>query len=111
MNTAVGETKSGKVLPLMQARVKGKIANRRRQQSNSGNFWMTVIKTAAKDSYSHPSTIEVHSDKQLGDIGDEWEGVVELTGYPRTYNSKPDPETGEIKKIQTADNHFRVIEE
>lgn len=102
--------KAAKQLPFNQARVKGRIANRRRQMSEGGSFWLTVVKTPARDEFSHPSTIEVTSDKPIGEIGDDWEGVVEISGYARSYNGKPDPETGEIKKINTAQNHLRVIE-
>lgn len=93
-----------------QAYVKGLISNRRRMTGSEGVYWMSIIKMPARDVYAHPSTIEVTSKQPLGDVGQEWIGIVELAGYPRTYNSKPDPETGEIKKINSADNRLRVVE-
>lgn len=108
---AKAEVKPGRVLAPLHCRVVGRISNRRKQSTQSGVMWLTVIKAPARDAYSHPSTIEVTSTRVLGEVGEDWDGVVELTGYPRTYNAKPDPETGEIKKIQTADNHLRVVEE
>lgn len=108
--TAVETLKPSKPLAYCHARVKGRIANRRKQNAQGGTFWLTVIKTPARDEFSHPSTIEVTSDRPLGEVGDDWEGVVEISGYARAFNSKPDPETGEIKKINSAQNHLRVVE-
>jgi hypothetical protein len=88
----------------------GRISNRRKQNTQDGTFWLTVLKLPAKDSFSHPGTVEVISHEPIGAIGDDWRGQVEITGYPRTFNTKPDPETGEIKRVSTADNRLRVVE-
>ena len=93
-----------------QAFISGRIAFRRRVKSTDGSYWMTVLKTPAQDAFSHPGTIEIMSDTSLGNPEDDWSGVVQLTGYPRSYDGKPNPETGEIVRIHTADNRLRVVE-
>jgi hypothetical protein len=98
-------------LPMGHALLKGKISNRRRINGSDGQFWLTVIKLPAKDEFSHPGTVEVVSHAPVGDVDNDWQGVVEVTGYPRFYNSKPDPETGEIRRINSANIRLRVIEE
>jgi hypothetical protein len=107
------QTTPAKALPKLiqgQAFISGRIAFRRRMKTTDGSYWMTVLKTPAPDSFSHPGTIEVMSDQSIGNTGDDWSGIVTLTGYPRSYDGKPDPQTGEIQRIHTADNRLRVVE-
>jgi hypothetical protein len=101
----------GHTLPVGQAFLKGRVANRRRINGNEGTYWLTVVKLPARDEFSHPGTVEIMSRTPIGDVNDDWQGVVDVTGYPRSYNSKPDPETGEIRKISSADIRLRVVTE
>jgi hypothetical protein len=112
METSVKEIRPSKGHTLLDAQsfLKGRISNKRRMSSADGVYWLTVLKLPARDSFSHPGTVEVMSRSALGDVGSDWEGIVEVTGYPRSYNSKPDPETGEIRRIVSADIRLRVIE-
>lgn len=93
-----------------QAYISGRIAYRRRLKTMDGAYWMTVLKTPAPDSFSHPGTIEVMSNNFIGAPGEDWSGIVQVFGYPRSYEGKPDPQTGEIGRIHTADNCLRVVE-
>ncbi len=97
-------------LPLLTF-VNGRISSRRRLRGQEGPYFLTVLKTPARDQFSHPGTVELFSHEPLGDAGDDWKGVCEITGYPRSYNSKPDPETGEISRINTAEVRLRVLEQ
>ena len=106
---AVENIKPSKGLPMGHARVRGRIASRRRQMSQGNTFWLTVIKMPARDEFSHPSTIEITSDNALGNVGDDWEGVIEISGYARSFN-KTDQETGEVVAVKSAQNHLRVVE-
>ncbi len=99
-----------KLLPA-QSFLSGLIAARRRVNSQNGALWLTVVKLPASDEFSHPATVEVRSHNPLGEINDKWSGVVSVTGYPRSYNTKPDPETGEIKSVKSAQVSLDVIEE
>jgi hypothetical protein len=98
-------------IPAGHAFLKGRIANRRRMNGADGTYWLSVVKLPAKDEFSHPGTVEVMSRHPIGEVGDDWSGTVEITGYPRSFNSKPDPETGEIRRINSADIRLRVLEE
>lgn len=105
-----------KVSPMMpklqpgQTFLAGLIAGRRRISGQSGSLWLTVIKLPAADEFSHPATVEVRSHSPIGDVNEKWQGVVTVTGYPRSYNTKPDPETGEIKAVKTAQVALEVVE-
>lgn len=99
-----------KLLPA-QSFLSGLIAGRRRVNSQNGSLWLTVIKLPAANEFSHPATVEVRSHNPLGEINDKWSGVVSVTGFPRSYNTKPDQETGEIKSVKTAQVALDVVEE
>lgn len=88
----------------------GLIAGRRRISGQSGSLWLTVVKLPAADEFSHPGTVELRSDNPIGEVNDKWQGVVSVTGFPRSYNTKPDPDTGEIKAIKTAQVMLEVVE-
>lgn len=112
MENPQAQTTPNKPVPKLsqgQAYLVGRVAARRRMKSAEGSYWMTVLKMPALDQYSHPSTVEVMSDQAIGSPGEDWAGVVQLSGYPRSYDGKPDPQTGEIARVHTADNRLRVI--
>jgi hypothetical protein len=91
--------------------IAGRIYSFRRLKTSNGSLYLTVLKVAAPDPFSHPSTIELRSAKQLGAIDEDWSGLVKLSGFPRNFDSKPDPETGEVKHIKSAENHLVVVED
>jgi hypothetical protein len=97
-------------LGLGQCFLSGKIAYSRSQKTEHGRIHLTILKLAAADEFSHPSTVEVSSENKLGEVDETWKGVCAVTGYPRSFNGKPDPETGEIKTIRTATINLRVVE-
>jgi hypothetical protein len=98
-------------LNMGQAYLSGLITNRRRVTGTSGTTWLTILKLPAADKFSHPSTVEVRSTSPVGEINQEWAGVVNVGGFPRSFNGKPDPDTGEIKAIKTAQIHLDVVED
>jgi hypothetical protein len=95
---------------MAQTYLKGRISHSRAVKTENGRVYLTILKIAAADEYSHPSTVEISSAAKLGENEDNWSGVCAVLGYPRAYNSKPDPETGEIKSIRTATISLRVVE-
>jgi len=100
-------------LGLGQCFLQGKISYTRVHKGESGKIHLTILKIAAPDAYSHPSTVEVSSHEKLGEVNDEWKGVCSVVGYPRSYDQKKtDPETGEIevKTVRTATISLRVAE-
>jgi hypothetical protein len=98
-------------LGIAQAFINGRIAYARTTKTDNGRLFLTILKIPAADKYSHPATVEVSSTQKLGEVNDDWQGVVQVTGYPRTYDGKPDPETGEIKTVRTATISLRVVED
>lgn len=93
-----------------QTYIQGRIAYARTQKTEAGRIHLTLLKVPAVDQYSHPSTVEISSQNKLGDVNDDWKGLCNITGYPRTFDGKPDPETGEVKTIRTATINLRVVE-
>lgn len=93
-----------------QVYIKGRVSYQRVAKTDDGRLFITILKIAAADEFSHPSTIEVTSRTKLGELNEDWTGVCQVTGYPRSYDQKPDPETGEIKTIRTATISLRVVE-
>lgn len=96
---------------IAQTYIKGRISYARVLKSEHSRIFLTILKIPAVDQYSHPSTVEVSSSNKLGEVNDDWQGVCNVTGYPRTYDSKPDPETGEFKTVRTATISLRVAED
>lgn len=98
-------------LGMAQTFIKGRIAYARAVKTDNGRLYLSILKIPAVDQYSHPSTVEVSSTNKLGEVNEDWQGVCQVTGYPRTYDSKPDPETGEVKTVRTATISLRVVEQ
>lgn len=98
-----------KALQPAQAYITGRIASVRRIKTAQGDLFLTVLKMAAPDPYSHPSTIEVRSNTRIGKPDDDWSGVVSLSGMANNYQVK-NKETGEIDTVRSARNEFTVVE-
>jgi hypothetical protein len=98
-------------LPLGHTYIKGRITSYRRwNNSEWGNPYFTILRIPAPDEYSFPGTIEVMSSKVLGQLEQDWEGEVEVTGMRNNFYTKPDSKTGEVQEIKSARNWLRVIE-
>lgn len=90
--------------------VSGKVTSGRIFSGKEGKIYFHLIKTKAKDEYSHPGTLEVSSPRKLAGTGEEWEGWCEVTGYPHSFDSK-DKATGEISTIHTAKIQLHAVED
>lgn len=88
--------------------IKGRLVQSRRPTA-SGGYWETLIILPAPDAYSSPSTVAVLSKNRLGEKDEEVSVHVRVGGYKRSYKTT-DPETGEIKNVQTADNKFFSVD-
>lgn len=109
MSTAQSGTAAATQALLLSATVKGRVFAARRIQTKAGPQVITILKLAAPDEYSSPQTIELRSSGRLADTGQDWQGRVRIGGYGRTYQVT-DPDTGEKRTVQTADNSLTVIE-
>lgn len=92
-----------------EAIIKGRLQMSRRPAGNS-KFWETIITLPAPDQYTSPSTVSVLSAGRLGERDDDVTVRVRIAGYKRSYNST-DRETGEIRRIDTADNKLFAVED
>lgn len=90
-----------KPLPFYQAAIRGMISSVRQQTIAGGKYFLTCMRLPAADEYSHPATIEVRSEKPIGKKGDEVDGVVNVGGYPDSWE-RTDKHTGEVESIATA---------
>lgn len=96
-------------LPISQAFISGRIDARRKINTQDGSLIFTTLKLPAVDVFSSPDTVEVQSRLPIGSPGEEWSGLVRISGFANNYDSKPDQD-GEIRKIRAARNHLVVIE-
>lgn len=88
--------------------ITGKIAGGRIVNTDQGRLYLHLVKTKAKDEFSHPGTLEISANTRLASTGEPWEGLCEVTGYPRSFD-QTDKETGETKTIHTANIQLRAI--
>ncbi len=95
----------GKPAP-MEVLIKGKVAARRRHESN----WYTRIITPAPDAYSRPDTVEVRSKTKLGEPDEEIVVSCRLGGYTRKPFKLTDRDTGEITSVTPVDITLQAIE-
>ena len=84
----VAQLQPSQKLSLNQAFIQGKIVSKRKINTQSGPLYLTLLKLAAADSYSHPSTIELRSDDNLGDVEETITVKVQLGGMPNNYETK-----------------------
>jgi hypothetical protein len=100
-------------LAVNQAIIQGKIAGRRKIKTQEGVLYLYLLKLAAVDSYSHPSTVELRSYDPLGEIEETITVRVMLGGMPNNYDSKSTDEDGNEKKVRvfSARNEYTVIPE
>lgn len=76
----------------------------------AGTLFSHLVILPAPDPYSSPATVEVLSNSRQADSEQDVRLLCRIGGYRRTYNST-DRETGEVKKVQTADNKLFVVED
>lgn len=92
-----------------QVLIRGRILSRRSITTQQGKLWLTLVAMPAPDPYSHPATVEVKSDKALGQSQDDVEVLCRLGGSRRTFQVT-DKETGERLTVATADNSLTAVE-
>jgi hypothetical protein len=83
----------------------GRIATVRKWEST---FFHTVI-LPAPDEFSHPQTVEISASSRLGDKDDDIRVMCRCGGSRNEFMSK-DKETGELRKVVSANNKFFAVE-
>lgn len=77
--------------------INGKLIEQRR---NDGLFYSTVI-TPAPDAYTQPMPFEIRSVRSLGERDQVITVPCRVGGYfRRSYDTKPDPRTGETRRVR-----------
>lgn len=74
--------------PLLQVKVFGRVESQAKKSGKGGDFFVTLLKTPAPDSFSSPGTFEIRSKQPLGSRGSEIEVLCDLRGYSRSYKDK-----------------------
>jgi len=77
--------------------INGKLIEQRR---HDGVFYSTIV-TPAPDVYSQPMPFEVRSQRSLGNREDVVAVNCRVGGfYKRSYDTRPDPQTGETRRVR-----------
>jgi len=77
--------------------INGKLIDQRRVD---GAFYSTII-TPAPDAFSQPMPFEVRSNRSLGAREEIVTVPCRVGGYfRRSYDTKPDPHTGEVRRVK-----------
>ncbi|MBS0356651.1 MAG: hypothetical protein JSR83_22425 [Proteobacteria bacterium] len=97
----------GRPLGLGEAVLQGRISLVRK--AGTIGFSHLII-LPAPDPFSAPSTVEVVAKSRLGAVEEDIRVRVRIAGFRRSYESR-DKDTGEITKVQTADNRLFAVEE
>lgn len=97
------------VLPAGIATINGRIERSIRKQGKDGSYFLTLIKLPAKDEFSSPGTVEVSSDNSIGRPGEVTTVRVAVSGYPRSYQTKPTRDNPDGETVYTADNRLQVV--
>lgn len=74
------------------ATIRGRITESR---FHEGRYY-TAVQTPAPDEYSHPQTLEISSDKALGQKGQDITQGVRLGGSVHRFDRQANPQTGEV---------------
>lgn len=98
------QEQGGQRLKVGEVVVKGRCVAVRKQ----GTVFLHLIVLPASDPYSSPSTVEVTAPQRVAQPEEDVTLLCRLGGYRRSYN-KTDEDTGEIRKVQTADNRLQVL--
>ncbi len=103
---------AAKKLQTNHGHITGKINTKRKIKTSTGTLHLTVLKLPSADSFSHPSTVELRSNFDLGVVDEEWSGYVRLAGMPNNYDTKRTDDDGEIVKehVRSARNEYVVLD-
>lgn len=86
--------KAGPKLGANQSIISGRITNLSTFEIKGKRMHEAVITTPAPDAYSMPGVVAVQSSYKLGNVGEDVQVHVSVTGIP---NSWTDRNTGEVK--------------
>lgn len=83
--------------------IEGKIAHKRRIQTQTGPLHLTILRLRAADEFETAPSVEVRSTEALGDIGSTVKLKVRVGGRQRTYKNAED------ETVRTADVNLTVV--
>lgn len=110
--SAVAEMKPAKSAEVLKNEVVvyGKVSFVRKHRTKDKDtlFFTLVRLPGGGDEFAQPSTVEIMSNDEIGKVNDVVTVRCALSGYARSYDSKPDGD-GVIEKIRTADVKLRAI--
>jgi hypothetical protein len=82
--------------------VSGKLSSIDKFKMKNGQirFNNRVLMKDQSDDFAFPMPVDIVSEKPLTSIGEIWTGIVRIQTYRNDFNTKADPDTGEIRKIK-----------
>lgn len=87
------------------ARIAGRVDSVRVITTQNGKLFLTLVRMAAPDQFSHPATVELQSAERIGAQGDEVTAHVLIGGRPRRVK----PLDAEKAPYTTADVSLRFL--
>ena len=103
--SAVEQVKTAPTVKPGHSFIRGRITHVRR----AGQHFLHLVTLPAPDAYTSPQTVEVLAKERLGDVDDDYAGMVRIGGFKRSYE-KTDPEDGRRIRVMTADNKLHAVE-
>ena len=89
------------ILPNQPTLVTGRIESIR---VNTKGGYFFLLRKPAPDAYSMPALLEVSCKVRPGAVGDDWSGLVELSGTPNNYDTR------DGDKVKSARNYLHAVE-
>lgn len=98
-------------VPVGHAFIVGRVQSKpRKYDRNDGSKAVaTVVVCAAPDAFSSPSRLEIRSDKPIGDVGSDFEGVVRIGGIIESFQYT-DKVSGEVMRGQRPQAWFTLVD-
>lgn len=78
---------------------------------NGKTKYSTAMLCPSVDKFATPAVIDIFSDSPLGQIGDEWSGMVRPGGYWKAFTHRTPDENGVLNKGRMVRNTLEVVEE
>lgn len=90
-------------------RLSGRISGSRSVMAGGSRRVISLLTIPAASVYDRPGVVELASIKNLGAVGDDFVGLVRVSGSGYAYDVT-DEQTGQKVKVQTARSSLTVIE-
>jgi hypothetical protein len=77
---------------------------------NARTWYVHTMTRPQPDPYSMPAIVEVRARARLATMGEEWQGLVEIGGFPRKPFVVKDRDTGETRQVHPVQIVLTAVE-